>query len=368
MWGALEMKRLNRYLRKIFQGKAGFPGIPFLQDGRRCDRPPATINLAIPPSKGEHDPGPTEMPRGFSAAKMSNVSPAPRQRRPGQSFQNPKLLPAEDHFRATAHDLGFAEIALSTMAACSTVGRAWLAKAIAGCGDLDHKVTVRSITVLIRVLTWIGTSPRAGHTRGDGHLWVAALAVMSLEALIEVGRLAFDDPVSAEAAVKKIPRQYFRRLGECRWSAFRCLKDNRFDNALATVRALALAERIEHCPFHGSTSLLIPAYAACSHRTADEVATIADWIVAHHDNPYTPFNFRRTRAYWEAARVDSPSPTETWRRVRTMEASASREKARRAARHEVRVALQRLQRGTSPSSDALRERIVEELEREMEGR
>jgi hypothetical protein len=112
-------------------------------------------------------------------------------------------------------------------------------------------------------------------------------------------------------------------------------------------------------------SLLIPAFFACQRRKEEEVAAIADWIVANHENPYTPFNSRRTRTYWESARQGSPSPLHTLHRVREMEEGEARAKASRAMRHEAHEAINRLQKGESPESQALREEMLREMEREI---
>lgn len=99
-----------------------------------------------------------------------------------------------------------------------------------------------------------------------------------------------------------------------------------------------------------------------------EAAEIADWIVKNHDNPYTPFNFRRTRIYWERAAQGSSSAMETLERVRELERHEAHVKARRAERHEVADAIQHLRKGDCPPAEHLRDRIVEELERQIDDR
>jgi hypothetical protein len=182
---------------------------------------------------------------------------------------------------------------------------------------------------------------------------------------IKAGSLPTVDVASVEEALRSIPITFYRWLREKRPSAFAFLSEEPFPSAMAFIRALALAEKKKLCPFPGSVSLLIPAFLACQCRKEEEVAAIADWIVANHENPYTPFNFRRTRTYWESARQGSLSPLHTLHRVREMEAGEARAKALRAVRHEAHEAIKRLQKGDSPESQALREEMLREMEREI---
>jgi len=186
-----------------------------------------------------------------------------------------------------------------------------------------------------------------------------------VQEFINAGTLAADDVSAAENALRRIPTAFYRWLHEKRPSSFAFLSDMPFPSVLAFVRALALAEKKKFCPFPGSVSLLIPTYFACHSRTIEEVAAIADWIVANHENPYTPFNFQRTRDYWEAAQQGSSSPVETMCRVREMEAEEVRAKTARAKRHEVREAIKRLQKGVSPDSPDSRDRMLHEMERDI---
>ena len=171
------------------------------------------------------------------------------------------------------------------------------------------------------------------------------------------------DDAATEAALRRIPPTVYRVLHEGRPSSFAFLAELPLAEVQAFVRALSRAEVMKLCPYPGSVSLLIPAFVACRSRLDDEYAAIADWIVVNHENPYTPFNFRRTRAYWAAARTGSPSPTETFRRVRSMESNEAHEKAARRNRHEARECISRLGKGESPSSPALREKMLHEMER-----
>ena len=185
------------------------------------------------------------------------------------------------------------------------------------------------------------------------------------QSLIKVGKIAVADELSAEKELRSIPRSLFRWLHEKRPSSFEFLTAEGLPEVLSIMRALVLAEKKKISPFPGSVSLLIPAFSACRGRTEDEVATIADWIVKNHDNPYSPFNFRRTRGYWESAQSTSLSPLQTMRRVREMEREEAHAKAVRSKRHEVREGIKRLEKGQPPESPELRERILKEMEREI---
>ncbi|MBK9989926.1 MAG: hypothetical protein IPP19_04085 [Verrucomicrobia bacterium] len=95
------------------------------------------------------------------------------------------------------------------------------------------------------------------------------------------------------------------------------------------------------------------------------MATIADWIVRNHDNPYSPFNYRQTRANWESAQANSLSPLQTMLRVREMELEEAHAKAARSKKHEVREGIIRLKKGLSPESPRLREHILRELGKDI---
>lgn len=185
------------------------------------------------------------------------------------------------------------------------------------------------------------------------------------QSLIRVGVLAVADQLSAEKELRRIPQSLYRWLHETRPSSFEFLAAAGLSEVIAVMRALVLAEQKKISPFPGSISLVIPAFFACYGRTEEELAIIADWIVKNHDNPYSPFNFRRTRAYWESAQSTSLSPLLTMRRVRQLEAQEAHAKAARSKRHELREGIKRLEKGQSPESPELRERILKEMEREI---
>ena len=185
------------------------------------------------------------------------------------------------------------------------------------------------------------------------------------QSLIRVGVLAVADQLSAEKELRRIPQSLFHWLHEKRPSSFEFLAAAGLPEVIAVMRALVLAEQKKISPFPGSVSLVIPAFFACYGRSEEELAIIADWIVKNHDNPYSPFNFRRTRAYWESARSTSLSPLLTMRRVRQLEAEEAHAKAARSKRHELREGIKRLEKGQSPESPELRESILKEMEREI---
>lgn len=183
--------------------------------------------------------------------------------------------------------------------------------------------------------------------------------------LIRVGRIAVADEHSAEIELRSIPQSLYRSLQENRPSSFEFLKSERLPEVLSVMRALVLAERKKFSPFPGSVSLVIPAFLACLERSEEEVAAIADWIVKNHENPYSPFNFRQTREHWEYVQVTSVSPLQTMRRVREMERKEAQAKSARSKKHEVREGIKRLEKGLSPESPEMRERILREMEKEI---
>jgi hypothetical protein len=181
--------------------------------------------------------------------------------------------------------------------------------------------------------------------------------------LIAAGLLPDDDEM--DRAVRRVPSAVYHQLYSNRYESLAFLSEIPFQSALAFVRALTHAEKIRSCPFPGSVSLLIHAFHSCRERPIEEVAAIADWIVMNHDNPYTPFNFRRTRDYWETARRSSLSAIETFHRVQEMEEAETRDRSNRARKHEVLDGINRLTNGAAPSSPDLRDRMIEEMERRL---
>ena len=181
--------------------------------------------------------------------------------------------------------------------------------------------------------------------------------------LIAAGMLP--DEEAMERAIRRITPTVYKQLYEERYESHAFLSEISIESALAFVRALCFAEKKRLCPYPGSVSLLIHVYRSCHRRSLEEVATIADWIVTNHDNPYTPFNFRQTRDYWEFARQTTSSPVETFLRVKEMEGEETRDRSLRAKKHEILDGINRLPKGAAPSSPELRERMIEEMERRI---
>ena len=170
-------------------------------------------------------------------------------------------------------------------------------------------------------------------------------------------------------ALRAIPRTIFHSFAERRFGVFSFLAVIDFDEAFAFMRGLTRCETQQISPFPGSTSLINPAFVVVRQRPIDEWTAIADWIITHCDNPYVPFNFRRTRAQWEAARAPSRSPVEVWRAACELDAAHTRAKNHREEQHGVRTAISHFRAGKnldSIASPELRERMIEEMERDIQ--
>ncbi len=169
-------------------------------------------------------------------------------------------------------------------------------------------------------------------------------------------------------ALRVIPRTVFHSLAERRFSIFSFLADVPFDEAFAFLRGLTRCETQRISPFPGSTSLINPAFAVIRHRSSEEWTAIADWIVTHCDNAYVPFNFRRTRAQWEACQSIGRSPVEIWQAACELDAAETRVKHHREEQHHIRTAISHLRAGKNLDAIAfpeVRERMIEEMEREI---
>jgi len=180
---------------------------------------------------------------------------------------------------------------------------------------------------------------------------------------IRIGTNPSGDPEGAERSLRAIPPAFYRNLMLKKDTAFNFLATLPLPEAMGFIRALALAEQMGLSP-GGSVSLLIPAFSACKNRAAGEVAEIADWIVCNNDNPYTPFNFQSTRAYWRFARQGSASPSQTWERVQELKAKEARAKESNSINNAVTMGIQGLRMGISPASPALRDLMEQRLEKE----
>ena len=168
--------------------------------------------------------------------------------------------------------------------------------------------------------------------------------------------------------LRAIPRALFLSIFEQRFSVFRFLSEIPFADAFAFIRGLTLCECHRISPFPGSTSLINPAFIAVRQRPIEEWTDIADWIIAHCDNPYVPFNFRKTRGQWESCRAPGRTPVEVWRAACELDAAVTREKHHREERHAVRTVITKFRAGKnldSIASPELRERMIEEMERDI---
>jgi hypothetical protein len=96
----------------------------------------------------------------------------------------------------------------------------------------------------------------------------------------------------------------------------------------------------------------------------NEWAEIAVWIVQNHNNSYSPFNFRRTREHWEEAMREVDDPIEIARRAASIDRARQHRKDATTERHAVREQIAKLKKGFSPESAELRQRMIEEMERE----
>jgi len=169
-------------------------------------------------------------------------------------------------------------------------------------------------------------------------------------------------------SLRAIPRAVFHSLAEQRFSTFRFLAETPFADAFAFMRGLTHCENHRISPFPGSTSLINPAFISARQRPLEEWTEIADWIITHCDNPYVPFNFRRTRGQWESCRTPERTPVEVWRAACELDAAVSREKHFRGELHAVRTVIAKFRAGKnldSIASPELRERMIEEMERDI---
>jgi hypothetical protein len=96
----------------------------------------------------------------------------------------------------------------------------------------------------------------------------------------------------------------------------------------------------------------------------NEWTKIAVWIVQNHANPYSPFNFRRTRDHWEEAMREVEDPIEIARRAAEIGHTYQARKHATADRQAVREQIAKLKKGISPESPEIRQRMIEEMERD----
>ena len=182
--------------------------------------------------------------------------------------------------------------------------------------------------------------------------------------LIEVGACYDSDERGPLSRARSIPREYFLTLGELRHDGFVFLTDIPFSEAFNYTKGLVRCEEAGLSPYPGSTSLVILAFSALQRRPMTEWAEIAVWIVRNHNNPYSPFNFRRTRDHWEDAMLETDDPIEVAHRAADIERTYQLRKDATAERHAVREQFAKLRKGISPQSPELRQRMIEAMERD----
>ena len=182
--------------------------------------------------------------------------------------------------------------------------------------------------------------------------------------LIDVGACFNSDQDAALNRARSIPHEYFRSLAESRYDSFEFLTHLPFPDAFNYVKGLVRCEDARLSPYPGSTSLVIWAFNVLQRRPMNEWTEIAIWIVQNHQNPYSPFNFRRTREHWEEAMRELDDPIEISRRAALIERAYQLRKDATTERHAVREQIAKLKNGVSPESEELRQRMIEEMERE----
>jgi len=182
--------------------------------------------------------------------------------------------------------------------------------------------------------------------------------------LIEIGARVVSAEEDSLKLARSIPSEYFRRLGGARYNAFNFLIELPFPEAFNYTKGLVRCEEARLSPFPGSTSLVIWAFNALQRRQIGEWAKIAVWIVQNHNNPYSPFNFRRTRDHWEAAMREVSDPIEIASRAADFERAYQARKHATAGRQAVREQIEKFKKGISPESPELRQRMIEEMERD----
>lgn len=189
----------------------------------------------------------------------------------------------------------------------------------------------------------------------------------SVLSIIEIGNGYDRDRDEALAKCRQVPPYYFRRLFDDRYRAFEFLAEMSFEDAFAYVKGLVLCEDsgCEWTPNPGSTTLVIPAFAQIRRRPISEWAAIANWIVCNHDNPYSPFNFRRTRDHWIAAQSFIQDPVQIAHHAGELATEYDRRKAGTHQKEVLRQAVDHFKKtGELPASPEIIEMIERQLEAE----
>jgi hypothetical protein len=160
---------------------------------------------------------------------------------------------------------------------------------------------------------------------------------------------------------------YFNVMASWESSAFSCLVEESFDITFNYIKGLVWCEQERICVYGGSVSLVIRAFNCIRRRDNREWAEMAVWAVKHHGNPYSPFNFRRTRDFWEKAMLRSSEPTTVMQTAREMEKAYQVQKTHTASKQHTKELVDRLHKEAPPASDLIRELMIERLEREAKG-
>jgi hypothetical protein len=161
-----------------------------------------------------------------------------------------------------------------------------------------------------------------------------------------------------------IPQGYFVELANGWNEAFRFLEEYDFKDAFHYIMGLVACEEARVLPYGGSVSLVIRAFPSMKNRPVGEWAQVANWIVTNHRNPWSPFNFRRTREHWEMAQQAYSDPVEIAHRAAEIEREHDARKRSVHERHVVHEHITKLKKEAPPASDSIRQRMIEELEKE----
>jgi hypothetical protein len=183
------------------------------------------------------------------------------------------------------------------------------------------------------------------------------------QTLVEVGARFDSDEEAALNLARSISSEYFLSL-DLSPATFGFLTDLPFADAFNYVKGLVRCEEARLSQSGGSVSLVIWAFHSLRQRPIGEWAEIAVWIVQNHNNPYSPFNFQRTRDHWVAAMREAGSPIEIAHRAADIERAYEARKRATAERQAIREHIAKLKKGVSPESPELRQRMIEEMERE----
>jgi len=183
--------------------------------------------------------------------------------------------------------------------------------------------------------------------------------------LCEIGSHYDADPHVARQRTQAIRVSFFHEIHAARIESFEFLGLVSFEDAISFIKGLVAAEQSGASPYPGSVSLVISAFSVLQRRPVEDWAAIADWIVDNHDNPYSPFNFRRRRDQWIEARRKVESSREVIEEASRIESEYQREKAIKAHKEVVRRAIDHFKKsGQVPDNPELRDQMIAEFERD----